>query len=158
MVLMSCGANGKGDQRHEPRNDCQDDIVVDTVVPPPLQERLAQAGLSAAVGRGQIWLIAPSAIRWREVVSSAGSGSPRWMLKLPVWVDSAGELPRVTARLVGEDVQDTHAISGRAEPTDAGLPGVVPTGIGFEMAGCWEVSVARGVDAVTIRVGVGLRL
>lgn len=78
------------------------------------------------------------------------------MLKLPVWVDSAGELPRVTARLVDEDVQDTHAISGRAEPTASGLPGVVPTGIGFEMAGCWEVSVARGVDAVTIRVGVGV--
>lgn len=158
MILLSCGVNGNGEELNETRNDCQDNIVVEKALPAGLRERLAEAGLSSVVGQGQIWLVAPSALRWREVVSSENAGSPRWMLKLPVWVDSAGELPSITGRLVGASVQDTHIISGRAQPTAAGLPGVVPMAIGFDMAGCWEVAVARGVESVTIRVGAGLRL
>lgn len=146
VTLAACGSDTT---TTPPAGECDDRVEPTIEVPAPTRARLAEHGITAVVGEGDVWFVAPVAPHWSALVTAEGDA---FGAKLALWVDRAGPLPAVTVRALGDG---PDAGTATPSPTADGLPGPVPVGVRFPAAGCWAVE-AQGRDGtarVVIAVG-----
>lgn len=117
---------------------CDDSLRVNEAIPLELQ----RAGVHAAIGAGDTWLIPPVRGTWSDLVRRDERG---YALKIGIW-SLSDSLPSVVVRQLGG-----KRSLGQAElhPTAQGLPGPIPSTSYFAVPGCWEIE-ARGKSGVAV--------
>lgn len=117
---------------------CDDSLRLNEVIPLELR----RAGVHAAMGAGDTWLLPPVRGTWSDLVRRDERG---YALKIAIWSLSDSP-PSVVVRQLGGE-----RLLGQAElkPTSGGLPGPIPSTVYFAVPGCWEIE-ARGKAGVSV--------